>query len=112
MKNEIMVLDIKIEYEDILKNDKILESLTIGQLKGVHYNLHKIYNLKSIRKDVKILIYKAHNLLLKRLKSKDIEHGLLDKLDIQLKRKIVEKMKAEVKKRQVFLLRKSVRKNG
>jgi len=106
MKNEIMVLDIKIEYEDILKNDKILESLTIGQLKGVHYNLHKIYNLKSIRKDVKILIYKAHNLLLKRLKKKSMEHSQLDKLDIQLKRKIIEKKQPEIKKRKVFLLRK------
>jgi len=106
MKNEIMVLDIKIGYEDILKNEKILESLTIGQLKGVHYKLHKNYNLKPIKKEIKILIYKAHNLILKQFEKKSMEHSQLDKLDIQLKRKIIEKKQPEIKKRKVFLLRK------
>lgn len=112
MRNDIMSLDIKIDYADILKNEKILNQLTIGQLKGIHYKLHKTYNLKSIKREIKILIYKVHILILKRFEEKSIEHSQLDVLDTQLKRKIIEKKKIEVKKRKVFLLRKSIKKNG
>jgi hypothetical protein len=110
--NDIMSLDVKINYEEILNNEKILDSLTIGQLKGIHYRLHKIYNLKTIKKEIKILIYKAHNLLLNKFNNLDIKHSQLDTLDTQFKRKVVEKKIIEVKKRPVFLLRKSIKRVG
>jgi hypothetical protein len=111
--NDIMNLDIKIGYEEILKNEKVLEDMTIGQLKGIHYKLHKTYNLKTIRRDIQILVYRAHNLLLKRFEKYDLEHKLVDKLDIQLKRRpLIEKKPKNVNKRKVFLLRKSVKKIG
>lgn len=114
MRNDIMNLDIKIGYEDILKNEKILESMTIGQLKGIHYKLHKTYNLKTVRRDIQILIYRAHNILLKMFEKYSIEHKQADKLDIHLKRNppVIEKKVKNIKKRPVFLLRKSVQKVG
>ena len=110
--SDIMTLDINITYEDILKNEDILDTLTIGQLKGVHYNLHKIYNISNRKKDTKILIYKVHNILLKKLEKEDINHRQSDNLDIQYKKKIIEKKKFEIKKRTVFLIKTSIRKNG
>lgn len=111
IKNDIMNLDIKIGYNDILKNDKILNNLTLGQLKGIHYKLHKSYNLKSISRDIKILIYKAHNLLLDKFNKLEFEHNIKDKLDIQLVKK-EEIKQIELNKKQVFLLRRVVKKNG
>jgi hypothetical protein len=110
--NDIMNLDIKIGYNDILKNEKILDQQSIGGLKGIHYKLHKTYNLSGIKKDVKILIYKAHSILLKEFEKKDIGHIQSDTLDIKLKRKIIEKKQTPIKKRQVFLLKKSIKKIG
>lgn len=106
-----MSLDIKIGYDDILKNEKLLEHLTIGQLKGVHYKLHKAYNLKTVRRDIQILIYNAHNILLKKFEQKGIEHSQQDKLDIAFKCKIVNKkiIIKQIDKRKVFLLRKRIR---
>jgi hypothetical protein len=112
MKNDIMHLDVKIGYDDILKAEKILDSQSIGSLKGIHYKLHKLYNLKVTRREIKILIYKAHNLLIKRFEKYELDHKVIDNLDIQLKRKPIEKKQPEIKKRQVFLLRKAIRKNG
>lgn len=112
MKTDIMSLDVKVGYEDILKNEKILKNLTIGQLKGVHHNLHKKYNLKDIKKEIKFSIYKAHNMLIKIFEEFEIRHCQIDALDIHNQRKIIEKKKQIVNKRQVFLLRKSVKKVG
>lgn len=112
MKTDIMSLDIKVGYSEIIKSPKLLNNLTVGQLKGVHYNLHKSYNLKTLRKDIKILIYKAHNLLLKKLEQLDVKHSQLDTLDVQFKRKYVEKKQPVVIKHKVFLLRKSVKRVG
>lgn len=112
MKNDIMHLDVRIGYADILKSEKILDNQTIGNLKGIHYKLHKLYNLKITKKEIKILIYKSHNILIKRFEKYELEHKIIDNLDIQLKRKPIEKRVLEVKKRPVFLLRKSIRKNG
>lgn len=112
MNKEIMSLDIKIGYEEILKNEKILDNLTVGKLKGIHYRLHNSYNRLEIKNRIKRNIYIAHQKVVRKMIESNIDHKILDNLDKKHIKKIIEKKKVEIKKRQVFLLRKSIRKNG
>ena len=118
MRNEIMSLDIKINYKEILKNKTVLDGLTKGQLKGIHYRLHQQYNIKSIQNRIKKQIYLAHNTLIEKYNQLDLTHKKIDKLDeiyISQRKMIIKKPEIVkiVNKRKVFLLRKSIiKKNG